>query len=173
MYIETPRTVIRHFTPEDVADLYEILGDDETMEHCEPAYSLEKTQEFLMSFCIGRQGAVAAVQKETGKLIGYILFCHQGDGLYELGWFFNRRFWRQGYAFESCRAVIDYAFGVLNAHKLFAETTDTVRSAGLMQKLGMQPEGLQRSHTKAPCGSWADLSLYGLLDTDWQNQNTK
>ena len=33
MYIETPRMVIRDFTPDDAADLHEILGDDETMEH--------------------------------------------------------------------------------------------------------------------------------------------
>ena len=33
MYIETPRMVIRDFLLEDAADLHEIIGDDETMEH--------------------------------------------------------------------------------------------------------------------------------------------
>ena len=33
MYIETPRILIRDFTPDDAADLHEILGDAETMEH--------------------------------------------------------------------------------------------------------------------------------------------
>ena len=74
MYIETPRMTICDFTLEDAADLQEILGDDETMKYCEPAYDFEKTQEFLTSFCIGRKGAVAAVHKESGKMIGYILF---------------------------------------------------------------------------------------------------
>ena len=50
MYIETPRMIIRSFTPEDAADLHDILGDDETMENCEPAYDFRKTQEFLNSF---------------------------------------------------------------------------------------------------------------------------
>ena len=33
MYIETERIVIRDFLLEDAADLHEILGDAETMEH--------------------------------------------------------------------------------------------------------------------------------------------
>ena len=66
MYIETPRMIIRDFTPEDVADLHDIFGDDETMKNCEPAYDFEKTKEFLTSFCIGRKGAVAAVHMCVG-----------------------------------------------------------------------------------------------------------
>lgn len=145
MYIETTRMLIRDFIPEDVYDLHEILGDDETMKGCEAAYELEKTRAFLSSFCIERKAAAAAVHKESGKLIGYILFNEITEGEYEIGWFFNRGFWRQGFAYESCRAVIDYAFCRLNAKKMFAETVDTVRSVGLMKKLGMQLEGIEPS----------------------------
>ena len=89
IYIETPRMIVRDFIPEDAADLQEILGDDETMKYCEPAYDFEKTEKFLTSFCIGRKGAVAAVHKESGKMIGYILFNEMDEGIYELGWFFR------------------------------------------------------------------------------------
>lgn len=171
MRLDTQRMLIRNFIPEDVADLQDILGDDETMENCEPAYSLEKTKDFLASFCIGRKGALAAVLKESGKLVGYILFCRFDGGVYEMGWIFNRSFWRQGYACEACRAVIDYAFGELKAHKIFAETIDTVKSVGLMRKLGMRPEGIQRSQTRDCCGGWADRYLYGMLEEDWKNGN--
>lgn len=167
--IETPRMIIRDFLPEDAADLYDILGDGETMENCEPAYDLEKTKEFLASFCIGRKGAVAAVHKDSGRVIGYILFHEAAEGVWEMGWFFNRRFWRQGYAHEACKAVIDHAFAERNAHKVFAETIDPVKSVGLMQKLGMQPEGIQRSQTKDANGNWADLYFYGLLEGEWRN----
>ena len=110
MYIETTRMIIREFTPEDAVALHDILGDDETMANCEPAYDFEKTKDFLTSFCIGRKGAVAAIHKESGKLIGYILFNELNEGVYEMGWIYNRSFWRQGYAYESCKAVIGYAF---------------------------------------------------------------
>ena len=100
-------------------------------------------------------------------MIGYILFNEFDKDVYEMGWFYNRNYWRQGYAYESCKAVISYAFGELKVHKIFAETIDHVKSVSLMKKLGMLPEGIQRSQTKDNHGSWADLYLYGLLEDDW------
>ena len=41
-----------------------------------------------------------------------------------------RDFWR---AYESCKAVIDYAFGKLKAHKIFAEAIDAVKSVSLLE----------------------------------------
>ena len=35
-----------------------------------------------------------------------------------------------------------------------------------MKKLGMKPEGIQRSQVKDRSGTWADLYLYGLLAED-------
>lgn len=170
---ETRRLAVRGFAPEDAEDLYEIFGDPEVMKNCEPPYSLDKTREFLASFCIGRKGAVAAALKPGGKVIGYLLFKPLGerDGadVYELGWIFHRSFWRQGYAFEACSSLVDYAFESQNAHKLFAEAIDPVKSVGLMEKLGFVREGIQRSHTGDNFGGWADLYLYGMLRKDWEH----
>lgn len=47
MYIETGRMIIRDFTMDDLNDMHEILGDDETMKNCEPAYTIEKTADFF------------------------------------------------------------------------------------------------------------------------------
>lgn len=74
---------------------------------------------------------------------------------------------REGYAYESCSQVIEYAFGELHAHKIFAESTDLVKSVPLMQKLGMTKEGVQRSHTKDNAGNWTDMHLYGLLKEEF------
>ncbi|MDE7221545.1 MAG: GNAT family N-acetyltransferase [Oscillospiraceae bacterium] len=170
MYLETDRLIIRDFTREDAAALHEIFGDEETMVNCEPAYDFEKTKKFLEEFCIGRKGAAAAVRKEDGKLIGYILFKSlgedPGEDVYEIGWIFNRTCWRQGYAYEACSRVLDYAFEALHAHKVMAEAIDGVKSVSLMKKLGMKLEGIQRSHTGDNRGGWADLYLYGMLQED-------
>ena len=166
MHIETDRLILRYFTPADAADLHEILGDDETMKNCEPAYDFDKTQSFLESFCIAKKAALAAVQKESGKVIGYILFKPLEDGIYEIGWFFNKSHWRQGYAYESCSALIACAFDSLNVHKIVAETIDSQKSVKLMEKLGMKREGVQRSQTKDNDGNWTDLYLYGILRDD-------
>ena len=170
MYIETERTVLCDFAMEDLNDLQEILGDDEVMEYMEPAYTIEKTEAFLRDFCIGRRGALACRHKASGKVIGYILF-NGSDDVYELGWIFNRGFWRQGFAYEAMSALIHHAFTQLNAHKLFAEAIDPVKSVGLMKKLGMREEGIQRRHTRDNKGNWADLYLYGLLAEDYACDN--
>ena len=166
MHIETKRMIIRDFFADDIYDLHETLGDDETMKSCEPAYDFKKTQSFLMDFCIAKKGALAAVQKESGKVIGYILFKPLEKSVYEIGWIFNKNYWRQGYAYESCSKLIMYAFDTLNAHKIVAEAIDSEKSVKLMEKLGMKREGVQRSHTRDNDGNWADLYLYGMLQDD-------
>ena len=163
MHIETPRMLIRNFIPEDANDLYEILGDAETMEYSEPPYDMDKTKLFLASFCIARGRGVAAVHKESGKVIGYILFSEMQPGAYELGWFFNRHFWRQGYAYEACKAVMDHAFRTMEVENIFAETIDGVKAVGLMQKLGMQLEEIQHDHE-----NHRDWHVYGMEKCDWK-----
>ncbi|MGN1021265.1 MAG: GNAT family N-acetyltransferase [Aristaeellaceae bacterium] len=163
MHLETQRLIIRDFRAGDAPDLQEILGDGEVMAHAEPPYTPARTEAFLRDFCMARHGALAAECRATGRVIGYILFHETERDVYEMGWFFSRRVWRQGYAYEACRAVLDAAFDDLHAHRVFAETTDGVKSAGLMRKLGMRPEGVMRLHTREPDGRWADLHLYGLL----------
>lgn len=165
MLLETKRMIIRDFIIEDMNDLHDILGDEETMKYCEPAYDVKKTEMFLREFCIGKKGAVAAVHKETQKVIGYILFNELEEKVYETGWIFNRNYWRKGYAYESCHEVMRYAFSELGAHKIFAEAIDGIKSVGLMEKLGMTLEGVQKEQTKDNLGSWADIYLYGALQT--------
>lgn len=166
MLIETERMIVRDFNSADVNDLYEILSDEETMKNCEPAYSFEKTQKFLEDFCIVNNGAFAAVLKDSKKVIGYILFKPWEESVYEIGWIFNKKYWRQGYAYEACSELIAHGFRELNVHKVVAEAIDSQRSVGLMEKLGMKREGVQRSQTKDHLGNWADLYLYGILQSD-------
>lgn len=167
MRIETSSLILRDFREEDADDLYAILGDDETMACLEPAYDREKTRAFLASFCIGARGALAAAHRESDRVIGYILFKPIEQDVYEIGWIFHKAYWRCGFAYEACSAVIDYAFGTLGAHKIVAETIDAARSAGLAKKLGMTLEGIQRAHTRDHDGNWADFYLFGLLRADW------
>jgi RimJ/RimL family protein N-acetyltransferase len=168
--IETKRLLIRNFKIDDAGDLYDILGDEETMKYAEPAYTFENTERFLKTFCVEKAGAVAATLKETGKVIGYVLFNDLGDKVYEIGWFFNRRYWGQGYAYEACSAIISNSFETQNAHKIVAETIDAEKSVRLMKKLGMKMEGIQRSHVKDIHGNWTDFFLFGMLKGDWQQR---
>lgn len=165
--IETDRLMIRNFIPEDLLDLQEIFGDDETMKNCEPAYYLEKTKTFLQDFCVSRNGAVAAVQKQTNKMIGYILFNEYTSGECEIGWIFNRQYWKQGYSYEACSSLVCHAFKNLNIHKVNAETIDGKKSVGLMKKMGMSLESIEKSQTQDLNGKFTDLYCYALSREDW------
>ncbi|MBQ7002119.1 MAG: GNAT family N-acetyltransferase [Oscillospiraceae bacterium] len=166
MLIRTQRLCIREYSPADLSDLHEIFSDLEVMRHCEPVYDEEKTRQTLAYF-LDSKIAYAVTLAQSEKVIGHLLF-HQlpmeEAGIYEIGWFFNRAYWHQGYAYEACSAMIDYGFRELQLHKLCAETIDPVRSVALMKKLGMSHEGTFRSHTRAPDGRWADVYWYAICN---------
>lgn len=169
MNLKTDRLLIRNFTMEDFDDLWDIFRDPVTMEHICP-YTEQETRDFLRTFCVERTppGAFAAEDRDTGKLIGYLL-CKQIDapGIYELGWIFHRSFWRQGYAYEAVSALMDHLFRADGAHKVAAETEDAVRSLGLIEKLGLRREGVFRKHVRGADGQWRDLYWYGLLREEY------
>ena len=49
MNIQTGRIIIRDFTMNDIHDMQDILGDAEVMKNCEPAYTIEKTADFVQN----------------------------------------------------------------------------------------------------------------------------
>lgn len=67
MYIETERTLVRDFVLNDLDDMHDIFGDDETMKNCEPAYTIEKTAEFLQKFCIEKKAQLPQYIKKRTK----------------------------------------------------------------------------------------------------------
>ena len=174
MNIATERMILRDFILEDIDDLHEIFGDHEVMKNCEPAYNKAKTKKLLENFCIKRKGAFAAVLKESQKVIGYVLFNSIDEPeIYEIGWFFNRNYWRKGYAYEICTRLIDYGFEDMKLHKICAEAMDEDISVELMKKLGMKLEGVQRKHTKSNEGIWCDMHCYAILEEDYFDKDER
>ena len=166
MLLETNRLILREFKLDDINDFFEIFGDHEVMRDIEPAFNLDQSLEFLKGFCIEREpkGAFAAVLKESNKLIGYVLFNSVDEPeIYEIGWIFNKNYWRRGYVFEICSRLIRHGFEDMKLHKICASSTDEIKSVPLMKKLGMFHEGTQRKHSKSNEGKWEDMHLYSIL----------
>lgn len=172
MRLETERLVIREFAMDDLPALWDIFRDGEAMEFMAPM-TREETEGFLRSFCVERTppGAYAA-QLRDGALAGYLLF-NQVDapGIYELGWVLRRDCWGKGLAREASMALLEYAFTALGAHKVIAQTEDTVRAVPLLERLGMAREGIFRRHALGRDGIWKDVYWYGLLREEYANGN--
>jgi RimJ/RimL family protein N-acetyltransferase len=164
--LETGRMVLRDFAMTDLEDFHEIFSNPIVMAYIEPVFTLERSRDFLQSFCVDAKKAFAAVLKETGKVIGYILFKEADTpGIYEIGWIFNEKFWRMGYTYEICNKLISYGFEDMRLHKIIAEGIE-IKSISLMKKLGMVQEGIQRKHNKYN-NDWVDLHWYGILEDDY------
>lgn len=169
MIIRTPRLIIRDYHLSDWSDLYEIFSSEHVMRACEPTYTEDQTKKAL-SYFIEKSIAYAVTLADSGKVIGHALFAQlpppDEQGIYEIGWIYNEKYWRNGYAFEASKALIDYGFKNLKIHKVIAETTDPVKSVRLMEKLGMRHEGTFRAHTKDRNGNWTDLYWYAIVNPE-------
>lgn len=167
MRLETGRLLIRPYRMDDLEDFYAIFSDPEVVAQCETPYDRAASEKWLAYF-VEHPIAFAVVEKQPGRVIGHALFKQltgEKDGVWEIGWIYNRAFWRKGYAYEAARAQIDDGFERLGLHKVCAETIDPVKSVPLMGKLGMEREGVFRQHTKHPVtGEWTDLYWYAALN---------
>lgn len=169
MYIRTSRLIIRDYRSSDWQELYAILSDPTVMRFCERPYTPEQAKEALDYFS-KKEIAYAVTLADSGKVIGHALFAQlpppDEQGIYEIGWIYNRTYWGNGYAYEASKALIDYGFQQLKLHKVTAETIDPIKSVGLMKKLGMTHEGTFRAHTKDLGGNWTDVYWYGICNPE-------
>lgn len=106
MRIETERLILRRFSGDDLQDLYEYLSDEEVVRF-EPYRPMDRAEaESTLIWRIATEEMIAVVLKSSGKLIGNVYLGKRDFEARELGFVFNRRFWGQGYAQESCQAVM-------------------------------------------------------------------
>lgn len=60
----------------------------------------------------------------------------------ELGWIINKNYWRNGFAYEAAKALIDYAKTEINVNHFLAHCdTENIASYKVMEKLGMSRTG--------------------------------
>lgn len=113
-----------------------------------PNDSIDETLEFL-------KNSEAEWQKEHPEFFEFVILLGDNEGeqigavsLYldeedptkaEFGWILNKKYWRQGYAFEAAKAVMDYAIQNLGVRHFIAHCdSENVGSYKVMEKLGMK-----------------------------------
>lgn len=117
MKIETERLVLRPYTMDDFDALYEIVSDEETMQHYPSVFSEEKTRGWIEWNLENYEklgfGLWAVTLKENGLFIGDCGITIQnidGEMLPEIGYHINKKYWRRGFAKEAARACRDWIF---------------------------------------------------------------
>lgn len=169
--------MLRPFTKNDAPDVQRLAGDraiaDTTLTIPHP-YSDGIAEQWIAkhaeSFDKGHGVNLAITIKRDSALVGAISLMgispkHQA----ELGYWIARAYWNQNYCTEAGQAVLHFAFVDLGLERVHScHLARNPASGRVMQKLGMNHEGLRRQHVK----KWdvlEDLALYGLSKADWQS----
>ncbi|HPG92119.1 MAG TPA: GNAT family protein [Clostridia bacterium] len=167
--IKTERLLIRKFEESDASDLLEYLIKPRV-----DCFVPEKitTMEEAIAEAKKRSESETFYAVELScehKLIGN-LYLQKGEyGTFDIGWNFNEKYEGKGYAFESAKALMDYAFDTLNARRIVAYTADNnVRSNKLLERLGMRKEGHfieTITFVNNPDGTpkWESANFYAIL----------
>lgn len=84
-----------------------------------------------------------------------------------MGYFIGVPYWGRGYATEAAGAVIDFAFRAVGLNRIDATyLTRNPASARVMEKLGMQPEGVFRQ-AERKWDIYEDVAQMAILRSDW------
>ncbi|MEW8994578.1 GNAT family N-acetyltransferase [Clostridium sp.] len=177
--VETERLIIRNFTPEDWSDLYEYLSDEEVLKF-EPfkPFSEEDCKEEALYRSEG-DTFLAVSLKSTGKVIGNLYFSKEDFMTWELGYIFNSKYHRKGYATESVKAIMKYSFENLGTRRIIANCDPrNIPSWKLLEAVNMRREGhlLQNIYFfEDENGNplWKDTYEYGMLVDEWKILNMK
>ena len=169
--VETERLILRKFKKEDAQDLFEYLSDKEVVKY-EPYKPLtfDETKENL-EWRISTNEMIAVELKSIHKMIGNVYLGKRDFEALEIGYVFNRNYWGQGYAKESCKALIQQAFSN-GVHRIYAECDpNNINSYKLLEALEFKREAHFRKNLffwkdEKEKPIWKDTYVYAKLNNN-------
>jgi len=169
--IETKRLRLRHFTLDDLDDLFRLYSDAEIMRYLSSPRTKEQTQISLSKHIKQWQeynfGMWAVNYKESDKMIGRCgLSFLENTPEVELGYVFDKPFWNMGLATEASLATLKYGFETVGLHRIVAiAKPENIASVRVIQKVGMKYE--KNAHYYD-----VDVVYYALLRSAWQPEDS-
>lgn len=141
--IDTKRLIIRPFLLTDAEDVFEWRSDPEVNRFmpypCDESVTdvRQRIEEWIAD-----NDKYAIVLKETGKVIGDIsLEWSEKDNAYEIGYNINWSYWRNGYATEAARGLLEWARSELGVHDFTAfYAKENGASGRVLEKCGFVQE---------------------------------
>jgi [ribosomal protein S5]-alanine N-acetyltransferase len=172
--LQTERLTLRPYAPSDIPALVPLIGAREvaaTTLRIPHPYTEAFARGFIASaeedLSNGKGLRLGILVRETNSLCGGIGLMIEPDHRHaELGYWIGVPFWKNGYATEAARAVMNHGFTTLGLHRIFAtHFRDNLASARVLTKIGMRHEGCQRAHI-LKWGEFLDVEMYGMLASD-------
>lgn len=174
LHIPGSLVLLRELAPEDVDDVYRIVGDERVTQWMSFASkSLDETAAMLRG--VARRAKerprteyyLGVTLHEQGRVIGTVRLGLGGVQAAKLGYMMAADAQRHGYGTDAVNTMIEYGFDTLHLHRISAAAgPENERSIALLEKLGFQYEGRIRDHVHTN-GAWRDSLLYSLLGPEW------
>ena len=176
--LETPRLILRRFTLDDAADMYENWARDPEVTRFltwQPHEDEDATYNLLEGW-VGRyeEGDYynwAIELKELGKPVGNISVVQQDSRARRahVGYCLGRDWWRQGIMSEALGAVIPYLFSQGYLRVDSRHNVDNPYSGAVMKKCGMKYEGTFKGYEWDNSGI-GDAAFYAILKEDYEKE---
>jgi RimJ/RimL family protein N-acetyltransferase len=167
--VETPRLFLRLPAPDDWRAVHAYTSDPAVMRYIPGGVLSEDQARAFVGANEGDEAKVAVVLKAEDRLIGHLPF-HPwfAPRIYEIGWVFDPRYHRRGYATEAAAALLRHGFETLRVHRIVATCQpENVASWRVMEKIGMRREAHFRQCFQVDETTWLDEYLYALVEEDW------
>ena len=168
--LHTERLLLRPYRLDDVGDVLDYATDPEWARFLDvpDPYVRRSAEDFIATAIVAERAtnAMWAIVHE-GKVCGGIALTVHDPGSAEVGYSIARPLWGQGLTTEAAQAVIAYGFEELALTRIHAYAD--VRNAAswrVMEKLGMQREGLLRSNHLIHDERTDDV-IYAILREEW------
>ena len=171
------RVRLEPLSPGHVDGLFAALADDEVWRYLPtlPPRSRDDTaaivDEVLARQWTGSQVAWAQIDPATGTVIGMTSYHDIDAERRALGighTMLGRPWWRTGVNTEAKLLLLEHAFEVLGAEKVFWYTDiRNWRSQQAIARLGATRDGLIRKQRLRPDGTWRDTVLYSMTAEEW------
>jgi uncharacterized protein len=164
-------------TPGHVDGLFAALADDDVWQYLpdvRPQTRDEMAEQvtiLLNRVWTGQHVAWAQVDPGTGAVIGMTSYHDVDPVRRSLGighTLVGRQWWRTGVNTEAKLMLLEHAFEVVGAEKVFWYTDiRDWRSQQAIARLGASRDGMIRRHRLRPDGSWRDSVLYAMTVEEW------
>ena len=142
--IDTDRLILRMLTESDYKNICYYL-EDKIQEFASP-YMPHKEE--LKNFILKIIGVASfAVLLKDGTFIGDVSITSiKPNKTGEIAYYFNPSYWKKGYAYEACKAVMNHAFDNLKLKCITAQIdAANTNSRKLVERLGFELEILQKN----------------------------
>lgn len=174
--LSTPRLTLRPPRRGDEDDLFTLHSDPDVMRYfsepswTDPARAARQIDDDAAAFERAEYYRFAIILNETQRQIGNcgLFALHKQNRRGEIGYALHSAHWGKGYMNEALAALLVYAFGEHDLHRVEADIDPlNAGSVACIEKLGFSREGLLRERWIKE-GQVSDSVIYGLLRRDWE-----